>query len=129
MLTGVYLAGLLTASPWLAGGAAGLKLGLYISRKATWSRRTLRVGAARSVAHIGISVARVGIGLLLPAVAWAWGSESAPILIVSAALLGELIDRAEFYDELEIMTPARQMADDLNARLAARPGTSGPQPR
>jgi len=40
-------------------------------------------------------------------------------LIVSAALLGELIDRVEFYDELEIMTPARQMAGDLEARLSS----------
>jgi len=62
----------------------------------------------------------VGIGLLLPAIAWVAvpASTRTSVLIIGAALLGELIDRAEFYDELEILTPARQMADDLKSRLA-----------
>ncbi len=119
VLTGIYLAGLFTATPWLAGGAAGLKLGLYVSRRVAWRRMTSVVGRSGSVAHFGISAARIGIGLLLPAVAWVWGSEIASTLIVSTALLGELIDRAEFYDELEIMTPARQMAQDLEAGLSS----------
>ena len=113
LLTGLFYSGLLMADPLLAGGAGALKMVLYIARKVVMGRR------ANGVRH-GIAILRVGIGLLLPAIAWVAvpASTRTSVLIIGAALLGELIDRAEFYDELEILTPARQMADDLKSRLA-----------
>jgi len=128
LLSGVFFAGILMANPLLAGGAGALKLCLYVARKVAIARKIparsgagQAAGATGPAVRLGVSALRVGIGLLLPAVAWvlAPGSALAPVIVICTALLGELIDRAEFYDELEIMTPARQMAADLRARLAA----------
>jgi Fe-S-cluster-containing dehydrogenase component/DMSO reductase anchor subunit len=121
LLTGLFLAGLMLRSPILAGLAWGLKLGLYMARKL--ALRGHEAGTARPF----VSALRVGVGLLLPAAASLASSGDGPTrtLILVAALVGELIDRAEFYDELEIMTPARQMADDLGARVAAVTGSTG----
>jgi DMSO reductase anchor subunit len=113
LLTGTLFVGLLTATPWLAGGAAGLKLGLYVSRKLVWRPPTPSRGGWGPFTRLAISGLRVGIGLLLPALAWFWAPETSPALILGAVLVAELIDRAEFYDELEILTPARQMVADL----------------
>ena len=134
LLTGLFFAAILAANPLLAGGAGALKLILYVARKVVIARQVQAmrrpgqaVGAARSsggmtgpVARQVIGALRIWIGLLLPAAIWALAPASArtSVMVFSAALLGELIDRAEFYDELEILTPARQMADDLRRRLA-----------
>jgi DMSO reductase iron-sulfur subunit len=111
LLTGLFLAGILAANPLLAGATGALKLALYIARKAAMSSRA---GSVRP----GVCTLRIGIGLVLPAVAWALAPASARALVVGTAVIGELLDRAEFYDELEILTPSRQMANDLQARLA-----------
>jgi Fe-S-cluster-containing dehydrogenase component/DMSO reductase anchor subunit len=121
LLTGLFFAGLLAESPVLAGVVGGLKLGLYVSRKSILLRQ--KAGAMRHLA----GVLRVGVGLLLPAVAWLTlaGDGRTSTLILLAALIGETIDRAEFYDELEILTPARQMATDLSARVASGTVSTG----
>ena len=106
-LTGLYLAGVLSLSPALAGSAALVKLVLYTLRKLQLVRAGL---PARPV----LSVARVLIGFGLPALAWVTAGE-VPDWAIAAALLGELIDRGEYYSELEIRSPQRQLAEDLAA--------------
>ena len=57
---------------------------------------------------------RIGVGIF-PAVALATtGTVSVPAVIVGV-IIGELIDRAEFYRELETDSPAREMAAALRA--------------
>ena len=41
------------------------------------------------------------------------------MLAAAAALAGDLLDRCEYYDELEIPTPEGQLARDLRERLGA----------
>ncbi len=52
---------------------------------------------------------RLGLGFLGPL----WLSAAHPLLAATLAILGDLIDRAEYYDELDVATPEA----DLRARL------------
>jgi hypothetical protein len=59
------------------------------------------------------------LGLAVPPAAMLLGPPATWMLAVAlaAALLGELIDRAEFYDEVEVRTPAREIAAELRRAL------------
>ncbi len=109
LLTGLYLAGVLSLNPALAGSAGLVKLVLY-----TW--RKLQLMRAGLPARPILSVARVVIGFGLPALAWVTAGEL-PGWAIAAALFGELIDRGEYYSGLEIRSPQRQLAEDLAATL------------
>ena len=113
-VTGFYLAGLAAGLPWLAGAAGLLKLAGFLRRE----------GPAALGGPPGIS--RVGLGLLLPAAAWATVGTPLPAWSLVLAAVGESIDRAGFYTELEIESPARQIRRDLAARRAA-PAAVGPE--
>ena len=103
LVTGLFLAGISAGSTTLAGIAGVAKLLLYVRRKMAFSRSGLPV---RPVA----SLIRVGVGLLLPPFLWLLGAD---VVVLAAVGLGELIDRFEYYAELETMTPARRMVLDL----------------
>ncbi len=90
-----------------------LKMTLYIIRKA---------GFARSGARLRpwLTVARLGPGIVLPLVIWL-----APGVgrigegwIIAGAAVGEIVDRLEFYIELDVRTPKRQIAHDLQKEVA-----------
>jgi hypothetical protein len=46
------------------------------------------------------------------------GVESTPLLL-AGPLLGEIIDRSQFYEELDFLTPRRQISHDLSTLLTA----------
>jgi len=71
-----------------------------------------------------LSLLRVGAGLVLPALLLLFGSPDLYWWAVGGALLGWIIDRAEFYAEMEIVTPASRMDADLGRCL----GVGGPRP-
>jgi len=110
LITGLFLAGVSAGSTPVAGVAALSKLLLYVRRKLAFRRTGLSV---RPVA----SLTRVAVGLLLPPILWPLGADYALVLAVA---IGELIDRLEYYSELETMTPGRQMVLDLRATLDPR---------
>lgn len=68
---------------------------------------------------------RVLVGLALPLVmclagplmGWVDGGFVGP-LALAGAIGGELVDRCDFYDSLEVVTPSRQMAADFADRVA-----------
>jgi len=97
LLGGLFLLGFWGNLPWLAWGAGGLKLLAYGARKVAFHRtgRPLRWG---------LSGLRVGFGLLMPFVGW-----DRPEWSVAWVLLGDALDRAEFYDELETDGPDRRL--------------------
>jgi hypothetical protein len=64
---------------------------------------------------------RVTLGLLVPAVVWIAGGSTLGVLGLASVLVAEALDRAEFYAELDFLTPERQAARDLAVRVAARP--------
>jgi len=102
MLTGILV--LAIAAGWFVPFAviAAAKAGLYIHRK-------------RGVPMVWLWLPRVVVGLLGPSAAWLAG---APGWTVWAAVaVGEVVDRCEFYRELDVPTPRKQLAADLAALL------------
>jgi DMSO reductase iron-sulfur subunit len=63
-----------------------------------------------------ISILRIGIGFLLPVLLWIIGIESQ--LIFCSLLFAEVIDRVNFYQNLDIISPARQMEMDYRDLLS-----------
>jgi Fe-S-cluster-containing dehydrogenase component len=96
LLNAIYLAGILAGFLPVTVMAGALKLGLYVRRKR----------AKRSWA----SAPRLLLGFTAPLVF--------PGAIGAAgAVLGDLIDRAEFYEELDVVTPKRCMRRDFEHAL------------
>ena len=110
LITGLFLAGVSAGSTPVAGVAGIAKLLLYVGRKRAFHRAGLPV---RPLA----SITRIGIGLLLPPLLWPLGADYALVIAVG---LGELIDRLEYYQEMETVTPGRQMVLDLRAMLGGQ---------
>jgi len=106
-LTGLLLAGVLASQPALAGAAGFTKFVLYAWRKVPDVRRRK---ASRAVA----GAIRLLLGLMLPAGLWIASGESW-WLVLALVSAGELIDRCEFYAELEFMTPELQMTLGLTS--------------
>ena len=93
---------------WIFGPAALLKTVLYLGRRRSDPSPWMWL--------------RVGLGIAVPTAVWAWAvHEPSAASWMQAALagllIGEFIDRCEFYTELEPPSPRRQVAIDLAARL------------
>jgi hypothetical protein len=100
LFNGLYLTGLLAGYWPLALAAGALKAWLYLGRKAHFRSQ----GRPE---RVWLSLLRVGLGFVLPALAF--GSGAAAL----GAVLGDLADRWEYYGELTFPSPGRQMARDL----------------
>jgi len=100
-LTAAYYIGLLMDAPMLFWPSAVLKLALYLARR-DHPKPGNRLAAA----------IRIGIGLVLPVAILATGTAPQGVALFSA-ILGELVDRAEFYATLRFLTPSRQLDGDL----------------
>lgn len=110
LFNGLYLLGILAQIGPLALGAGLAKLGLFLHRK----RHVAREG--RRIRPLG-STLRVASGFLAPALLWAWS----PLGAGFCAVLGDLLDRCEYYADLEIPTPAGHLAAEARGRLDQRP--------
>jgi ferredoxin len=99
LFNGLYFLGLLAWWP-LAAGAGLLKAALYLARKAHFRLQ------GRDPAW-PLSSLRLLLGFVLPAAGGPWG--------LLAALAGDLLDRCEYYQELEVPTPGSTLARDLEA--------------
>ena len=109
--TGLLLSGLLAGIEWLALPVFLLKTVLYVRRK-------LRRGGLGLPVRPALTTARIVVGFLLPPALWL-AVPGAPLgWIVVPLVLGELIDRCEYYDELEVESPARSMAIELETLIA-----------
>ncbi len=114
LLTGLYLAGLLAGVAWLAAAVGALKLYSYVARRMAGTPPPDRAASGWA----GPAV-RLGLGLLVPGLVWAWAGIPLSAWALGAALVGEAEDRAEFYSGLAIVSPARQLRQDLEARLVS----------
>ena len=99
LLTGLFLLGILTVHPIVAGMTGLGKLVLYAHRQ-SWTRSHGRFLA---------SLLRLGAGFVVPLAVW----RVYPGWVLPAVLAGELIDRCEYYLDLDIQTPQRQIVVDL----------------
>jgi DMSO reductase iron-sulfur subunit len=113
LFNGLYLTGILASAPLLFAPAGLIKLGLYCYRKMLTRRQGLAIRPL-------LSLARIAMGFIMPALFIAVFPEKISILPGMAAIVvigGDLIDRVEFYQDLEVITPAGQMLADLRERL------------
>jgi Fe-S-cluster-containing dehydrogenase component/DMSO reductase anchor subunit len=111
LMSAAFLAGIMAAPPWLALVSGLARLAAFVQRL------RLRHRPAGPGAR-ALAVARVGVGLALPAAVALTAGRSAMPLALAAALAGELLDRAHFYDSLEVVTPRGRMASELAANAA-----------
>ncbi len=118
---GLYLTGCLTGETALFITVGLLKLFLYLYRK--W----LFIGVKQKT-HPFLSICRLLTGFFIPQVIFSiqlgmpalHNGVDIPwyyLLFIISVTTGELIDRVEFYDELEIITPRRQILLDMEKRL------------
>jgi hypothetical protein len=104
LLTGPLFAVALLEAQSAFGVLGVIKLVLYFRRKSLEGPGSVRRGLLVAV--------RVGFGLILPPVLWwLWPEAWAGWGLLSLGL-GELVDRGEFYEGLEISTPRTQAHRD-----------------
>lgn len=108
LLTGVMVAGLFSANAIIFGLIALVKTVLYLRRKYGFAKQN-------KISTAWLTRGRVLVGVVLPLAMWSTGSPALIPGIVAGVLIGESIDRLEFYSELEAPAPASQMGSDLAA--------------
>lgn len=110
--TGFFLTSVLVGSAWLATAFGFLKLALYVFRK-------LRFIENHRPVRPGVSAARLALGFVLPAALWLLQPVDWRYPLLASVLVGELIDRAEYYAELESTSPRLLMREALERMVAA----------
>jgi len=115
--TGWFLTGVFSGELWLALPIGCGKLALYVLRKQRF-RETGRP------TRLPLGLVRVTLGFVLPLSLWLADLSDGRALIITCVLIGEAVDRAEYYLELERETPRRRMADVLLGRGALAPESS-----
>jgi DMSO reductase anchor subunit/ferredoxin len=109
LLTGVLFTGVFSGVAWLAALAGFAKLALYVLRKLHF------INERQPVRPI-VSAARTALGLVLPPLLWLIDFETYHVIIMASVVAGEVIDRCEFYAELQRRAPRHQLAADLEKR-------------
>jgi len=104
--TGLMLAAIWNGSPLVAGTVALVKLALYLARKK--DRAALGLASQGVWGWLRVMFLIVGMGFIIL---------GKPGLAIGLIMVGEMIDRGEFYGEMEIPTPNSLMQDELEARL------------
>jgi Fe-S-cluster-containing dehydrogenase component len=116
LFTGGFIFGVASGSAPIYLGIGLLKLALYLYRKIQRAR-------AGEQLRPTLSAVRAGIGLLIPGGLWFAGIAEPVWLLIGCVAAGELIDRCEFYLDLEISTPRNQVVIDLREALAGSSAT------
>ncbi len=104
----LYLASVLSGSAAAVAVVGAAKCGLYLARKGRMRKRGRRWRPA-------LSAARVALGLLVPAASIVIWAEAAWAAALGLAVVGEALDRIEYYLELRIETPRAWMEAALPA--------------
>lgn len=113
LLNGLFLTGILTFSGWIVSLMGALKLILYLHRKFMFRQ------SGRDIRWV-ISLVRVVLGFVLPLGLLVLPPEI--ILpyyryVIIAVIIAEVIDRTEFYTELDVITPRKQIVLDVSKGL------------
>jgi Fe-S-cluster-containing dehydrogenase component/DMSO reductase anchor subunit len=111
LLSGALLASVLSGWAWPAALIGFAKLALYVVRKLSF------IESGRPVRPV-VSALRAGVGLALPPVLWLLDFQQFHLVIIVAVVIGELVDRCEFYIELARITPRRELATVLQRQIA-----------
>jgi DMSO reductase anchor subunit len=114
LLTSLYLVGIFTMHPWFVPPLALVKLVLYLLRRLPNLRR-------KSTKWKVLFVTRIVAGYAVPGLLWVLTGPAYYELIVSSILVGEIVDRAEYYMELDFTRPATLARTDLHKMIASKP--------
>jgi Fe-S-cluster-containing dehydrogenase component len=106
LLSGLFFAALIAESLFICGLLWLLKMFFYIYRKVEFKN-------SRCKTRPLLSALRVGLGFLLPLILLLIDPLNFVGPIIVSIVIGEIIDRCEFYMELDILTPRGQMKLDL----------------
>lgn len=117
LMSAVFLVGVFAGRPALFLPLGGLRLVGYIAR------RRLDPGRALGGASQAVAALRITLGFLIPLGLWLTGRQDLTMAAVASVVVGELIDRCDFYDALDVVTPRGRMASDLLAQLDASSAT------
>ncbi len=104
--TGLFLAGIISGNPIIFGWFGIIKIYLYTLRKFDAFKTGKKLRPL-------IGIMRIGTGFLLPVILLFTTLESRGIIILLSIMTGEIIDRLEYYAELEVVTPEKQMYKDF----------------
>lgn len=99
-ITGLMVWAFLYESSFFIAFTVTLKAGLYLVRKVNFYRQGMKLGYTVSLLRIGC----LGLMVIL-----FYNSQTPSIILAAVALSGEIIDRLEFYLELEVVTPETEL--------------------
>ena len=116
VLTGLLAAALLLGETPFALLLLIIKLALYVGRHTAAAPPGMPQAAWISWVLRGF---RFGLGIILPILYWMLGFTGSSWIPLAAIALGEMLDRAEFYSELQARSPRLQIASDLLARTTS----------
>ncbi|MCP4898697.1 MAG: hypothetical protein GY906_17140 [bacterium] len=105
-LSFVLVIGVLTASWPLVFAAIGVKAILYGLRRVHGPREGW-------IMRSFLPIHRVGVGFVVPLVVWGVTAQLLHPMAILALVVGEVLDRAEFYAELQFLEPNLQIERDL----------------
>jgi DMSO reductase anchor subunit len=83
-----------------------IKVGLYSYRKLYFRKNNKRT-------RMLLSAWRLDMIISFPLLFWLFDISNIFWWIFASVLIGEMIDRAEYYDELDVITPKKQIEKDL----------------
>jgi len=114
LFNGFFLTGVFIGNIFLFSIPGLIKLFLYLYRKYHFKQQE------RNPRFL-ISLLRIAFGFIIPLIIFVFSpgftAEMKIIgiygLLIASVIIGELIDRVEYYDELDIVTPRKQMLIDL----------------
>jgi Fe-S-cluster-containing dehydrogenase component/DMSO reductase anchor subunit len=114
LLTGVYLVGVFTQHPWFLFPLGGAKLVLYMIRGLP---RILGRTTQRQL----LFALRILAGFVVPLLLWLFTGTDFYALMVACILAGEIVDRAEFYIDLDFARPETRARLDLERMIETKP--------
>lgn len=120
ILTGFFVYSLISGDFIILGTTASIKLTLYVYRKIEFHRKSQPV-------NIKLTAIRILVGFIIPLILLLVDPIEHYIEMIVSALLGELIDRIEFYKEFDIITPEYRKDQDMELMLEElrKPGDLG----
>jgi DMSO reductase iron-sulfur subunit len=109
-LTGFYYTGIIAGDAIFFGVIGSIKFLLYLYNVIYLKNKT-------SFMRINLSLIRIILGFSIPFLIFYFDFENALWLSIISAIIGEIIERGEFYSELEIISPKIKIELDYRNQL------------
>jgi Fe-S-cluster-containing dehydrogenase component len=115
LFNGFFLLGVLVQDVLMIGFFGIIKLSLYLYRKYLFKKSNRNIRPF-------ISILRLSFGFIFPLllVMLEFRDINNYIPATVSIIIGELFDRGEYYDELDVITPEKQILKDLHVMLSER---------